>query len=203
MYCIEPKFLQCPQSLMASKMAALRLGHHMLSVSAILIESLHQWPLPMYCFRASAWASTHVMHSTHAHPCIEVPPFNHHSFPSSIVYWEAWWPAHFQSWRLVDLSSMAQIESITSRNSGSPWNCSWRGLEILLWFNLTKLKSMNSDQRSSQVDYDWGWRSMSNRLVDYNYNGWGWRNINDQTYDQWSKTKTMTWTIYGITGNQD
>ena len=59
-------------------------------------------------------------------------------------------------------------------------------LLLLLQFNLTKLRSVNSDQRSIQVDYDWGWR-----------------NINDQTYDQWSKTMTMTLTIYGTMGNQD
>ena len=52
---------------------------------------------------------------------------------------------------------------------------------VLLWFNLTKLKSVNSDQRSSQVDCDWGWR-----------------NINNQTYDQGSKTRAVTLTIYGI-----
>ena len=32
--------------------------------------------------------------------------------------------------------------------------CPLGELGLLLWFNLTKLKSVNSDQRSSQVNYD-------------------------------------------------
>ena len=129
--CVELKFLQWRQSLIVSKIAVSRHGHHTLSISAILIESLRQWPLSVCCFKVNTGASACVTHLTHVRPLTLVPPFNCHSFPSSIKYWEAQWLVHFHLQSVVDLSSMARIEFITSRNSGSWQKHSRKGPEVL------------------------------------------------------------------------